>query len=104
MTAGDDMMGSSESLPVVRVPRSMLPPSPWYGLAKISRRNGETLVACLDMTGMIYGVVVPVPFTGKRHPADFDADEIVGCTVLNERWQRFLMSNWCPRWWRRQII
>jgi hypothetical protein len=91
-------------LPVVRVPRSMLPPAPWYGGAKLKRRNGETLVACLDMTGMIYGVVVPLSFAGKQHPADFDSGEIVACRILNERWQRFLMSNWCLRWWRRQVI
>jgi hypothetical protein len=75
----------------------MLPPEPWYGLAKITRRNGESVVACLDMAGMIYGVVVSISFAADEHPADFDEGEIVACKVLNEGWQRFLLSDWCPR-------
>ena len=53
---------------------------------------------------MIYGVVVLLSFAEDKHPADFDAEEIVACKILNERWQRFLLSKWCLRRWRRQVI
>jgi hypothetical protein len=103
MISNDETMQPSEFLPVIRVPRSLLPSASWH-FVKLTRRNGRTLVACLDMTGMIYGVLVPLSFAEDKHPADFNAEEIVACESLNERWQRFLLSKWCPPWWRRQVI
>jgi hypothetical protein len=75
----DDRQGHWEPRPIMYIPRALLPEPPKSGCAlQLTLRDGRVIKGVgVDMTGLIYGVLVKEEIDSRLNPLDFSAEDIV---------------------------
>jgi hypothetical protein len=85
--------------PTLEIPAALLPAPDAQGcVVAVHLRDGRVVKGlAVDSKGLVYGVRVRADVDERPNPIDFTAEDIVKVKRMNMRWQRFLLSRWCPR-------
>ncbi len=78
------MNDAFEPRPTVYIPKDMLPTDTGSRcVLELTLRDGRFSKVCVDMKGMIYGVLVEEAIDSRINPIDFASEDVVSARVVN---------------------